>query len=71
MALSQAFWAQRGAVVAVIFGRIGAFAGLRSAVAFLYMTFRFVLSVGFWARPLINNATVNLKKASAEAALRT
>jgi hypothetical protein len=27
-----------------------------------------VLSVGFWARPLISNATMSLKKASAEAA---
>jgi hypothetical protein len=36
-------------------------------VAFLYVTFGFVLSVGFWAKPLISNATITLKKPSAEA----
>jgi fucose permease len=47
-----------GAVVPVIIGRIGDFAGLRAGVAFLYVTFGCVLSVGFWARPLITNATI-------------
>jgi fucose permease len=55
-----------GAVVPVIIGRIGDHFGLRSGVAFLYLTFGCVLSVGFWARPLISNATVNLKKAVPE-----
>jgi len=55
-----------GAVVPVIIGRIGDHAGLRNGLAFLYITFGFVLSVGFWARPVINNATIRLKKASAE-----
>jgi fucose permease len=52
------------AVVPLIIGRIGDYAGLRSGMAFLYLTFGFVFSVGFWARPLINNATIRLKKAS-------
>jgi fucose permease len=47
-----------GAVVPVIIGRIGDFAGLRAGVAFLYVTFGCVLSVGFWARPIITNATI-------------
>ena len=55
-----------GAVVPVIIGRIGDYAGLRSGLAFLYVTFGFVLSVGFWARPMINNATIRRQKASAE-----
>jgi len=55
-----------GAVVPVISGRIGDYAGLRGGLAFLYVMFGFVLSVGFWARPVINNATIRLKKASAE-----
>jgi len=55
-----------GAVVPVIIGRIGDHFGLRTGVAFLYLTFGCVLSVGFWARPLISNATLNLKKAVAE-----
>ena len=54
-----------GAVVPLVIGRIGDFAGLRSGVAFLYVTFGFILSVGFWANPLIANATIALKPASA------
>jgi fucose permease len=57
-----------GAVVPVIIGRIGDSLGLRTGLAFLYLTFGVVLSVGFWARPLINNATMNLKQAPTEAA---
>jgi fucose permease len=56
-----------GAVVPVIIGRIGDYAGLRTGMAFLYFTFGFVLSVGFWARPIINNATIRLKNESAPA----
>ncbi len=51
-----------GAVVPVIIGRIGDHFGLRAGVAFLYVTFACVLSVGFWAKPLISNATVSFKK---------
>jgi len=47
-----------GAVVPLIIGRIGDFAGLRAGVAFLYITFGCVLSVGFWAKPIITNATI-------------
>lgn len=55
-----------GAVVPVIIGRIGDHFGLRAGVAFLYVTFACVLSVGFWARPLISNATVSFKKAEVQ-----
>lgn len=47
-----------GAVVPLIIGRIGDLAGLRTGMAFLYLTFGCVLSVGFWARPIITNATI-------------
>ena len=50
-----------GAVVPVIVGRIGDHIGLRNGLAFLYVTFGIVLSVGFWAKPLISNATIDLK----------
>jgi hypothetical protein len=33
------------------------------------VTFGFVLSVGLWARPMINNATIRLKKGSGEVAV--
>ena len=58
-----------GAVVPVIIGGIGDRLGLRSGIAFLYVTFGFVLSVGFWAKPLIGNATINLKKTAVEAGI--
>jgi len=57
-----------GAIIPVVIGRIGDYAGLRSGMTFLYLTFGFVLSVGFWARPLITNATIsNVKKVAAPA----
>jgi MFS transporter, FHS family, L-fucose permease len=51
-----------GAVVPVIIGRIGDHGGLRAGISFLYLTFGVVLMVGFWARPLISNATIGLKQ---------
>lgn len=60
-----------GAVIPVIIGRIGDFAGLRAGVCFLYLTFGCVLSVGFWARPIITNATVLRKKAGQEPTVST
>jgi MFS transporter, FHS family, L-fucose permease len=56
-----------GAVVPVIIGRIADHAGLRAGAAFLYLTFGCVLTVGFWAKPLIQNATIDVKKSFAEA----
>jgi MFS transporter, FHS family, L-fucose permease len=55
-----------GAVVPLIIGRIGDHFGLRAGVAFLYLTFACVLSVGFWARPIVTNATVSLKKTAVQ-----
>jgi MFS transporter, FHS family, L-fucose permease len=54
-----------GAVVPVIIGRIADHYGLRAGVSFLYLTFGWVLSVGFWARPLISNATLSSRKSLA------
>jgi len=54
-----------GAVVPVIVGRIGDHAGLRTGMAFLYLTYGIVLSIGFWANPLISNETIDLKKSTA------
>ena len=47
-----------GAIVTVVIGRIGDRLGLRLGMALLYLTFGYVWSVGFWAKPLINNATI-------------
>jgi fucose permease len=51
-----------GALVPLIIGRIGDHLGLRNGMLSLYGTFGLVLSVGFWARPLVSNATINGKK---------
>ncbi len=58
-----------GAVVPLIIGRLGDLFGLRAGMAFLYVTFGCVLSVGFWAKPLISNATLRDRKAVAETAI--
>ena len=50
-----------GAIVTVVIGRIGDHFGLRIGMALLYLTFGYVWSVGFWAKPLINNATIGDK----------
>jgi len=52
------------AVVPVIIGRIGDHAGLKTGMLFLYVTLGFVLSVGFWARPLVSNAVITREKAT-------
>jgi fucose permease len=55
-----------GAVVPLIIGRLGDHFGLRAGMGFLYITFACVLSVGFWAKPIISNAVISLKKSVAE-----
>ncbi|HET7442318.1 MAG TPA: MFS transporter [Terriglobales bacterium] len=58
-----------GAVVPLIIGRLGDLFGLRVGMAFLYLTFGCVLSAGFWAKPLISNATIRNRKEVAEPAI--
>jgi fucose permease len=47
-----------GAVIPLLIGKIGDLAGLRAGMAALYLAFGWVLSVSFWARPLITNRTL-------------
>jgi FHS family L-fucose permease-like MFS transporter len=47
-----------GAVIPAIIGQIGDHFGLRAGLLLLYLTFGYVFSVGFWAKPLVNNATL-------------
>jgi fucose permease len=49
-----------GALVPLIIGWIGDQIGLRSAMLFLFITLGYILSVPFWAKPLINNKTVKI-----------
>jgi fucose permease len=51
-----------GAVVQLLIGGLGDLLGLRAAMMFLYLTFGYMLSIGFWARPLVTNKTIFDKK---------
>jgi fucose permease len=57
-----------GAVVPVIIGAIGDFAGLRAGMMVLYATFGYVLCVGLWAQPLTLNKTIRTHNAAGVAA---
>ena len=54
-----------GAIVPLIIGWLGDAIGLRFGMMFLYITLGFILSIGFWAKPIINNSTISLKKKEA------
>lgn len=47
-----------GAVMPLVVGTLGDLLGLRNGMLFLLITLGYILSIGFWARPLVNNATV-------------
>jgi fucose permease len=51
-----------GAVVPLCIGQIGDHFGLRTGMLLLYLTFGWVLGVGFWARPLVQNETISLRR---------
>lgn len=51
-----------GAVIPLIVGWIGDLVELRIGMLFLYITLGYMLSIGFWAKPLINNQTVGSAK---------
>ena len=47
-----------GAGVQLLIGFLGDFIGLRAGMMFLYITIGYMLSIGFWAKPLITNKTI-------------
>ena len=47
-----------GAVVPLIIGGIAELIGLQFAMTFMFLTLGYILSIGFWANPLVNNSTV-------------
>lgn len=49
-----------GALVPLVIGWIGDQIGLRWAMLFLFITLGYILSVSFWANPLVNNKTVKI-----------
>ena len=51
-----------GALGPLIIGWLGDRLGLRVGMLFLYLTLGYILSIGLWARPLIANETIAMKK---------
>ncbi len=51
-----------GAIVPLVIGSLGDLIGLRYGMTFLYLTLGYIFSIGFWAKPLITNATIRAKK---------
>lgn len=51
-----------GAIIPLIIGGIGDHFGLRAGMFFLFITLGYILSIGFWAKPLITNKIIDLKK---------
>lgn len=49
-----------GAISPVVVGWLGDHFGLRNGMLFLYLLLGFILSIGFWARPIITNKTVRI-----------
>jgi fucose permease len=51
-----------GAVVPLLVGVLGDHLGLRVALLTLFLTLGFILSIAWWARPLIRNQTVGISE---------
>lgn len=51
-----------GAVVPLIIGWLGDLFGLRFGMLFVYVTLGYILSIGFWSKPLIANVTLRDKR---------
>jgi fucose permease len=51
-----------GAIVPFLVGWLGELMSLRVALFFLIIPLLFILSIGFWANPLVKNKTISLKK---------
>lgn len=54
-----------GAIVPFIVGKLGDAFGLRTGMLSLYLALGYILSIGFWAKPLIRNVTIQLRKKEA------
>ena len=51
-----------GAIVSLAVGWIGDRFGLRTGMMLVYLTLGYILGIGFWARPLVDNATMSLRE---------
>jgi fucose permease len=53
-----------GAIVPLIVGTLGDAFGLKTGMFFLFITMAYILSISFWAKPLVNNQTISIKRKS-------
>jgi fucose permease len=51
-----------GAILPFIIGGIGDYLGLQTGMCVLFLTLLYIFSIGFWAKPLVNNKHLNLFK---------
>lgn len=51
-----------GAVIPVVVGWMGDHMGLKTGMIFLFFTFAYILSIGFWSKPLVSNQTFQSAK---------
>jgi fucose permease len=51
-----------GAILPFIIGGIGDYLGLKAGMCVLFITLLYIFSIGFWAKPLVNNKHLNLFK---------
>lgn len=54
-----------GAIVPLIIGSLGDLVGLKYGLLFLYLPVGYILSIGFWAKPIITNKIITRKKKEA------
>lgn len=50
-----------GALIPFIIGWLGDLVGLRYSMFFLFITLGYILSISYWAKPLVRNETVRLR----------
>jgi len=51
-----------GAVVQLLIGLVSDYTSLKTGMLIVFIALGYVLSIGFWAKPIIKNKTINLSK---------
>jgi fucose permease len=51
-----------GAIVQILIGAISDIVSLKVGMMLIFVTLGYILSISFWAKPLVNNKTISLKE---------
>jgi fucose permease len=51
-----------GAIIQIVIGWLGDIFGLRAGMLIIYLTLSYIFFIGIWAKPIITNKTIDLKK---------